>query len=161
MSASNKQELQSWKPPRFRSLRQKLVVANAAIMLVLLVLQIIVYVWVTRGQVADSVRLNDNLVDSVGRNADVAYRDTVSQINVVTMNERLQELLTVPTAADTENHAVNREIRSLVNDRFLSLDTADAIYLRDKRGVQRLYWRRTNLPEMLRSTIAFARSGWS
>lgn len=141
--------------PYFRSLRTKLTAANAAIMLLLLALQVVIYLWVAQGQVSDSIRLNNSLVDSVGHNADVIYQDTVSQINVVTMNEQLQEQLRYPIGADTENHQANRKIRSLVNERFLSLDTADAIYIRDARSVQRLYWRRTNLPEMIVPTFDF------
>lgn len=130
-------------PRRRHSLRFQLIVANAAIMFLLLLLQILIYLIVTRGQVADAVRLNDNLVNAVGRNADVVYQDTVSRINIVTMNERLQDLLKEdPVGADSENHRDNREIRSLVNERFLSPDTANAIYIRDRRGRQRLYWRR-------------------
>ena len=93
-------------------------------------------------QVEDSTLLNDELVNTLGKNFEEMNGSIHSYLNLITMDEELQALLARGQRGSFVYMEDNVDIKRLISDKVLLSDNVEAIYIYDADGFLRTFWHR-------------------
>lgn len=93
-------------------------------------------------QIEDSALLNDELVNTLGKNFEEMNGSIHSYLNLITMDEELQALLGDGQRGSLAYMENNVDIKRLISDKVLLSDNVEAIYIYDGDGFLRTFWHR-------------------
>lgn len=115
------------------SIRAKLTRSSTiVIILLVLLIELCVYFSATRLQIRDSIMLNTELVDTMGKSFDEMHVSFKHAINFVTMNTDFQNVLAGKDDIVWKYGEDNAKLKELLADRALLCDEMDDLYLFDK-----------------------------
>ena len=93
-------------------------------------------------QIEDSTLLNDELVNTLGKNFEEMNGSIHSYLNLITMDKELQALLGRGQRGSLVYMEDNVDIKRLISDKVLLSDNVEAIYIYDADGFLRTFWHR-------------------
>ena len=126
-----------------RRLWAKLMTFVVLPVLLIVVLMLSVSIFAMRNiQVEAAKDSNRRLVDLMMGNYDEMYNSVISSINLITVDDTLQTLMTQSRPGTEAWLNDNRELRSLISDRTLTNRSVKAIYLYGTDGAMRTFWHR-------------------
>lgn len=127
----------------FRSLRWKILV-RSAVVIVLLVL-LIGYIAVGRAywlEYQKAIQTNQILVQIMSDRFEENSEAFVHQIDFVTLDGEIQEFVTGMQSAEAQ-YSASKELRSLITLRSIVMDAISGVYLYDACGTQIVKWEKT------------------
>lgn len=93
-------------------------------------------------QIEDSMLLNEELVNTLGKNFEEMNVSIHNYLNLITMDKELQSLLARSERGSQLYMEDNVDIKSLISDKVLLSDNVEAIYIYDADGFLRTFWHR-------------------
>ena len=125
------------------SLKDKIIRSNCLIIAVLLtVLELVVYLVVSRIQIADAVKLNQMLAQTICVGVDNSVKAFRGQINFVTMSNKMQDgLRSIPKDEESAMFRKSALLSAIVRN-TLVINEVDAVYLYGTDEKQITYWQK-------------------
>ena len=128
----------------FRSLRWKILVRSAAVIVLLVLL--IGYIAVgqaCRLEYQKAIQNNQILVQIMSDRFEENSEAFVHQIDFVTLDGEIQDLVAGTQSAEAEQYSASKELRSLITLRSIVMDAISGVYLYDTDGVQIVKWEKS------------------
>lgn len=93
-------------------------------------------------QTENAALLNDELVNTLGKNFEEMNASIRSYFNLITMDEELQEMLGRGERGDFIYMEDNVDIKRIISNKVLLSDNIEAVYIYDADGFLRTFWHR-------------------
>lgn len=136
----------------------------ALVFVVLLVAEYLIFAQAARDQLAIAEAENAQQVQVLSRFVDGIYRETVYQLNAITMQDDLHTALQISSAEPGLQTQSNLALRQNLVERLFSVDTINWVCVWDGEGTRRVIWKRVEAAPPLAVSYEMAglapKSGW-
>lgn len=151
-------------PEKFMPIQAKLGIAIALVFIVLLLAEYLIFAQAAKDQLATAEADNKQQVQVLTRFVDGIYRETVYQMNAITMQEDLHVALQIPASEPILQNQSNLGLRQNLVERLFSVDTINWVCVWDGEGRRRVVWKRVDAAPPLSFSYEMAgqapESGW-
>lgn len=128
---------------KYRSLQFKLMYGNVLVTVgIILLIEIGIYSYSTKISQRDAVRMNREVVETMGQCFDTSVAAFQNQISAITMSEEVQTQLRKETVTEYDRLVLARELKSAIVLKTLSVDDVDDVYVYDRDKSLLTFWRK-------------------
>lgn len=149
-------------PEKFMPIQAKLGITIALVFIVLLLAEYLIFTQAAKDQLATAEVENKQQVQVLSRFVDGIYRETVYQMNAITMRDDLHLALQISDPG-LRNQS-NLSLRQNLVERLFSVDTINWVCVWDGEGNRRVLWKRVESAPPLAVSYEMAgqapASGW-
>lgn len=125
------------------SLKEKIVRSHSLIIAgILIVLELVVFLIVSRIQLVDAAKLNQTLIQTMGAGFDNSVKAFRGQMNFITMSDELQSELRKHPQDETKQLLRKSSLQSAIVMNTLVINELDAAYLYEKDRSLAVYWQK-------------------
>lgn len=125
------------------SLKEKIVRSHSLIIAgILIVLELVVFLIVSRIQLVDAAKLNQTLIQTMGAGFDNSVKAFRGQMNFITMSDELQSELRKHPQDETRQLLRKSSLQSAIVMNTLVINELDAAYLYEKDRSLAVYWQK-------------------
>lgn len=151
-------------PEKYMPIQAKLGITMALVFIVLLLAEYLIFTQAASDQLKAAEVENEQQVQVLSRFVDGIYRETVYQMNAITMRDDLHLALQISSSEPGLQNQSNLSLRQNLVERLFSVDTINWVYVWDGEGNRRVVWKRVETAPPLAVSYDMAghapESGW-